>query len=393
VTQDSGIASIIEWLTDGAPDAPTPGAIIAKLCEQVLACGIPVWRAAVFIRTLHPEIMGRRIEWREDAGVLIGEASYGVFESGSFRGSPIARVYQERRPMRVRLDDKGLDAYPQLDELRAEGGTDYVAFPIFFSNGEVHVGTWATRVPGGFSDDHLAAFARITAPLSRLAESHALRRTATSLLDTYVGREAGGRILAGQIRRGFTETIHAVIWLSDMRGFTTLADQIEPTALIELLNRYFDCQIPAILRHGGEVLKFMGDGLLAIFPLAADAEPRSVCAAALAAAAEARDAIAALDNWPILGEKPVPRHGLALHIGDLLYGNIGAANRLDFTCIGRAVNLAARLEGLAKRLGRATVLSAEFARHCGGEVEPLGEFAVAGFREPVAVFGLAGECP
>jgi adenylate cyclase len=233
VTQDSGIASIIEWLTDGAPDAPTPGAIIAKLCEQVLACGIPVWRAAVFIRTLHPEIMGRRIEWREDAGVLIGEASYGVFESGSFRGSPIARVYQERRPMRVRLDDKGLDAYPQLDALRAEGGTDYVAFPIFFSNGEVHVGTWATRVPGGFSDDHLAAFARITAPLSRLAESHALRRTATSLLDTYVGREAGGRILAGQIRRGFTETIHAVIWLSDMRGFTTLADQIEPTALIE----------------------------------------------------------------------------------------------------------------------------------------------------------------
>jgi adenylate cyclase len=229
----------------------------------------------------------------------------------------------------------------------------------------------------------------LTAPLSRLAEAHALRRTATNLLDTYVGREAGARILAGQIRRGFTETIRAAIWLSDMRGFTSLADSIEPARLIELLNRYFDCQIPAILRHGGEVLKLMGDGLLAIFPLNEGTEPTGVCRAALAAAAEMREAVAVLEDWPRSVDGP--RYGLALHLGELLYGNIGAGNRLDFTCIGPGVNLAARLEGLANRLGRATVLSAAFARHCSAEVTSLGEFALAGFREPVAVYGLADE--
>ena len=271
--------------------------------------------------------------------------------------------------------------------MRADGGTDYLAVPIVFSNGEVHVGTWATRSRGGFTDQHLAALAAITAPLARVTEIYALRRTATNLLDTYLGREAGARILAGSIRRGFTETISAAIWLSDMRGFTALADRMPATALIELLNRYFDCQVPPILRHGGEVLKFMGDGLLAIFPLASGGDAPAVCRAALAAAAELRDAIAALTDWP----SAVPRHGVALHVGELLYGNIGAANRLDFTCIGPAVNLAARLEELAGELKRTTVLSAEFARHCGAEGVALGEFALSGFREPQPVFGLADE--
>jgi adenylate cyclase len=197
--------------------------------------------------------------------------------------------------------------------------------------------------------------------------------------------------LAGSIRRGFTETIRAVIWLSDMRGFTTLADSIPPADLIAVLNRYFDCQVPVILSHGGEVLKFMGDGLLAIFPLCAEADPQGVCQAVLAAAAEVRQAVAALSDWPTSAEANAPRYGVALHIGELLYGNIGAANRLDFTCIGPAVNLAARLQGLAGGLGRMTLLSAEFARHCGPGVVPLGEFALAGFRAPQPVYGLADE--
>jgi adenylate cyclase len=391
VAEQPDITGVREWLIDGARNAATPDAVIAELCERVIAAGIPVWRAALFVRTLHPEIMGRRIEWREGVGTAIGEASFGVFKTASFRGSPVAIVYETVRPMRLRLDRGEAAKFPQLEPLRTEGGTDYLVFPVLFSNGEVHVGTWATRSPGGFTDRQLAALDTLTGPLTRLAEIHALRRTAANLLDTYVGREAGARILAGQIRRGFTETIRAAIWLSDMRGFTTLADSIPPTALIALLNSYFDCQIPAILRHGGEVLKFMGDGLLAIFPLAADAAPRNVCRAALAAAAEARSAIADLCDWPALADATGPRYGLALHIGELLYGNIGAANRLDFTCIGPAVNLAARLEGLASGLGRATLLSAEFAQYCGSDAVPLGEFALAGFRAPQPVYGLAEE--
>jgi len=381
------ITPVREWLIAGALSATTPNEVIAEMCERILTAGIQLWRAALFVRTLHPQIMGRRIEWREGAGVSIGEAPYEVFDSDSFRGSPIATVYREARTLRVRLDGHEARAFPQLDELCAQGGTDYLAVPIVFSNGEVHVGTWATRRTGGFTDAQIDALHTLGAPLARLTEGYALRRTAANLLDTYVGREAGTRILSGSIRRGFTETIRAAIWLSDMRRFTALADSVPPRDLIELLNRYFDCQVPAILKQGGEVLKFMGDGLLAIFPLAADADPERVCRAALAAAAELRKCIAALSDWPT----PVPRYGVALHIGELLYGNIGADNRLDFTCIGPAVNLAARLQGIARDLRRTTVFSAEFAPYCGAGIVPLGEFALAGFRAPQPVYGLAEE--
>lgn len=391
VATQRGLSIVVDWLVDGARDAVTPEAVLSELCERVVASGIPVWRAALFVRTLHPEIMGRRLEWREGLGTTIGEAPFGMFDTAAFRDSPVAVVYQTRQPMRLRLDRGEATAFPQLNDLRAEGGTDYLAFPVLFSNGEIHVGTWTTRHSKGFTDRQLALLQSLTKPLTRVTEIRALRRTAANLLDTYVGREAGARILAGQIRRGFTETIQAAIWLSDMRGFTSLADQIPPPTLIELLNRYFDCQLPAILRYGGEVLKFMGDGLLAIFPLAGDADPASTCRAALAAAAEVRAAIADLPDWPALAGATDPRYGLALHIGELLYGNIGGANRLDFTCIGPAVNLAARLEGLASRLGRATLLSAEFAQYCGRDAMPLGEFILAGFRAPQTVYGVADE--
>jgi adenylate cyclase len=391
MNDDSGIDGVVDWLIGGAHSAATPDGVLNEMCERVVASGIPIWRVAAFIRTLHPEIMGRRLEWREGAGTTAHEASFAVFDSDAFRGSPVARVYQEGEPLRVRLDTPATSEFPHLDELRAEGATDYLAVPFLFSNGEIHVGTWATRASGGFTEAQLSALHRVTEPLSRVAEIRALRRTAANLLDTYVGREAGGRILAGQIRRGFSETIRAVIWLSDMRGFTALADRIEPAALIALLNRYFDCQVPAILAHGGEVLKFMGDGLLAIFPLGEGSDPPSVCRAALAAATETRAAVAALDDWPRLAPSAGPRFGLALHVGELLYGNLGAARRLDFTCIGPAVNLAARLESLTGRLGRTTLLSAEFAGHCGTGTVPLGEFALAGFRAKVPVFGLRDE--
>jgi len=389
MTDPAGIDAVVEWLVGGAHSARTADAVLAEMCERVVAAGIPVWRAAAFIRTLHPQIMGRRIEWREAVGTSFGEASYEVFDSAAFRGSPVFRVARDGRSLRLRLDNPATGEYPQLDDLRAEGATDYLAVPFAFSNGDIHVGTWATRAPGGFTDAQIAALHRLTEPLARVAEIRALRRTAVNLLDTYVGNDAGARILAGHVRRGFTETIRAIIWLSDMRGFTALSDRIDPTALIALLDRYFECQILPIVRHGGEVLKFMGDGLLAIWPLSPDADPADACRRALAAAVEARNGIEALPEWP--AQTTRRRHGLALHVGELLYGNIGAGNRLDFTCIGPAVNLAARLETVAKQLGRATVLSAEFARHCGMEPVPLGEFALAGFGARQQAFGLAEE--
>src|SRR5262249_723985 len=177
---------------------------------------------------------------------------------------------------------------------------------------------------------------------------------------------------------------------SDMCGFTSLADRLPPQTLVELLNEYFDCQVPGILKHGGEVLKFMGDGLLAIFPIKSDSDPGEVCARALAAAYEARGNVAAL-NRPVRIEIGVVRFGLALHIGKVLYGNIGGGNRRDFTCIGAAVNLGARLEKVAAQLGRVIVASDEFARHCGADFQALGKFPLAGFASEQNVFGASDE--
>jgi adenylate cyclase len=200
------------------------------------------------------------------------------------------------------------------------------------------------------------------------------------------------RILAGQIRRGHTETMQAAIWLSDLRGFTALSDRLPPESVVDILNRYFDCQVPAILERGGEVLKFMGDGLLAVFPVADDdADLADVCGHALEAAVAASAAVGGLRWSDGAGTEEHFRFGVALHLGKVLYGNIGGGNRLDFTCIGPAVNLAARLEKIAGKLQRTIVASATFAGICRGGWTDLGEFPIAGFAKAERVYGLADE--
>jgi adenylate cyclase len=380
--------SVAEWLIDGARSAPEAGEVLAQLCHRLLACGIPLWRVAVFVRTLHPDIPGRAFVWRPGEEVQVRMADFELFESEEFRNSPVAGVHERGVAIRRRLADRDCPMdFAVLGDLVAEGITDYLASPLVFTNGAVHVATWTTRQPGGFTDAQIAGLETITTPLARVAEVRALRREAINLLDTYVGHEAGARILEGQIRRGHVEAIHAAIWLSDMRGFTAAADRLPLETLIDLLNRYFDCQVPAILEGGGEVLKFMGDGLLAIFPIDG-ADPGSVCERALAAALNARERISAMTAPAGLAGGDGIRFGLALHVGQVHYGNIGGGKRLDFTCIGPAVNLAARLEKLAGKLGRTIVASGDFAVRCPGALLPIGEFQVAGFSAAQTIFGM-----
>ena len=377
------IEEVADWLIDGARSAPQPVQVLAQLSERLVACGIPLWRVAVFVRTLHPQVMGRRFIWRPGTGVEVSEAPFELLESADFLENPIAHVYATGQALRRKLADPDCAVdFPVLSELRAEGITDYLALPLVFTDGAIHAVTCTTRQAGGFTDAQIAGIEAIITPLARVAEIRALRRMASTLLDTYVGHDAGERILAGHIRRGDIEEIHAAIWLSDMRGFTALADSLPPSVLIDLLNRYFDCQVPVILEHGAEVLKFMGDGLLAIFAIAGD--ETEVCERALAAARRAQANVATLSDAAM----PGLRFGLALHVGEVLYGNIGSGNRLDFTCIGPAVNCAARIEKLTSQLGRAILASGEFARHCAGGFTPLGEFRLAGFSAPQLVFGL-----
>jgi adenylate cyclase len=384
----SDIRQTTEWLAGGAISGPNSEDVLAQLCERLVESGVPLWRVAVFVTTLHPDVMGRRFLWQADTGVTTSNALFTILDTDDYQKSPFTTVYATRTPLRRHLADPDCPAdFPILQDLRAEGCTDYAAFPLLFTDSTIHVATWSTKAPGGFTPKQFADIEAVIAPLARVAEIRALRRTAGNLIDTYVGHQTGEMILSGKIRRGFVEAIRAAIWLSDMRGFTTLSEQLPPQALIDRLNRYFECQVPAILEHGGEVLKFMGDGLLAIFPIAGDNDAGAVCRRMLSCALEVRTRVAEL---PRTSENDEPiRFGLALHVGEVMYGNIGGGNRLDFTCIGPAVNLAARLEKVASKLGETIVASADFAGHFPDEFRRLGEHTVAGFAAPQVVFGLA----
>ena len=389
----SELQNVTDWLIDGARSATAPTRLMAETCERLVAAGLPLWRVAVFVRTLHPDIYGRAFFWRPGAEVVVNPAGFEVADSPEYRRSPLAIMYDSGREVRYRLDDPESKRFPLFDDMRGEGVTDYIALPLLFIDGSTHGSSWTTNQPGGFSDDELAALRTIVRPLTRIIEIVNLRRTSLSLLDNYVGNSAGERIMGGQIRRGHTDTMHAAIWLSDLRGFTALSDRLPAETVVDILNHYFDCQVSAIRTHGGEVLKFMGDGLLAVFPIAeAEGDSPRVCARVLEAARESRASVAAL-NYPIGETVERFRFGVALHVGKILYGNIGGGNRLDFTCIGPAVNLAARLEKIAGRLNRTIVASEGFAGICSGGWAELGEFPIAGFTRAERVYGLVDETP
>jgi adenylate cyclase len=379
------VAAVVDWLVDGARTARRPQDVLAQLCARLLACGLPLHRVAVFVTTLHPDVMGQRFLWRQGEEVAINEAPYTMLETDTYHRSPVRIVFGSGQPIRLRIESPDCPQdYGIVEELRAEGVSDYLIQPLPFTSGEARAISWTTTRPGGFAEADLAALDAVRRPLARLVEIYALRRTAANLLDTYVGRHAGERILRGRIRRGDIERIEAVIMLTDLRDFTILSEQLPGEQMIGILNSYFDCVVPPIEAHGAEVLKFIGDGLLAIFAVTGDVA--AACEAALAVSAEARAAIAAANAERQRAGAPVLRHGMALHVGSVLYGNIGSAKRLDFTTIGPAVNLTARLETLARDLGRDLLVSAQFAAHSPQTLVSLGTFELRGIPAPQEVF-------
>jgi adenylate cyclase len=388
----SELAKLTRWLMDGAPSAPTPVAFLKEMCERLVAADIPLHRVGAFVQTLHPDVFGRSFVWREGADdIVVNTANFDLPDSPEFKNSPLAILYASGHEVRYRLDDPEARRFPFFDDMRKEGVTDYIALPLRFTDGSIHASSWTTCAEGGFTEAHLAALRDVIPPFSRLGEIHAMRRTAAALLDTYVGNRAGERILAGQIRRGHAEDMQAAIWLSDLRGFTALSDRLVPETVVDILNQYFDCQVPVIREHGGEILKFMGDGLLAVFPIAKDGgNLGEVCGRVLEASRKARANVDAM-HYPSGNAVERFRFGVALHIGGILFGNIGAISRLDFTCIGPAVNLAARLEKIAARTHRTIVASAAFAGACANDWTDLGEFPIAGFSKVQRVFGLRDE--
>ncbi len=230
--------------------------------------GLPLWRVGIFVRTLHPDILGFNFIWKPGDPVIAGTADFDMLDSAEFRSSPLAIVFGEGREVRHRIDDPEGRRFPFSTTCGPRASPTISRCRCCRPTARFTPRAGPPSGPTDFSDDQLSGLRSLMPPLARLVEITNQRRKASILLDTYVGSRAGERILGGQIRRGHTETMHAAIWLSDLRGFTALSDRLPAETVVDILNLYFDCQVPAIRNHGGEVLKFMGDGLLAVFPIA-----------------------------------------------------------------------------------------------------------------------------
>jgi adenylate cyclase len=394
------------WLTQaglaGAPETD----IVSGFCDRCVAAEIPLGRAHVFIDTLHPVHEGRQFRWgygpNEPAVQEYGRTSLeGLDASGPVSLDAQATDVWQRGPfynmlqsgaslLRRRLNANTKDEFSMLPDWLAAGMTDYIAIITRFAAegaiGEMDAvySSWATTAPEGFNDGQIATLGHIVPYLALAIKSVSLTRMTRTLMETYLGRDAGQRVLSGRIVRGIAERIDAVVWFSDLRGFTRIADTA-PEQVIPLLNDYSDAIVSAIHEHGGDVLKLIGDGTLAIFT--AD-DRKQACNAALAAAIVARQGVAELKKRRATEDKPVTDMYLGLHVGKVFYGNVGSRERLDFTVLGPAVNEASRIAAMCRSLDQPVLISAAFAdvADIKSRLVSVGRYALRGVAHPQELF-------
>jgi adenylate cyclase len=382
---------VVHWLTNGTRDERFLDNIFAELCLRLQRAGIPLKRATLHILIHHPQWLGARMMWADGMHEAeIARVDHDVRERSEYIGSPANEIHDGATEVRENLErDRSQGRkHAVYDEMREKGLTDYVAWPLYHTLGKRHFVTFATDRPGGFDAAHIADLLKLLPVLALVSEIRVKNRLARTLLETYVGAHAGDLILAGATRRGTGTTVRAAIMICDLRDFTRISDNWPRDDVIDLLNGYFDAMSEPIARHGGEILKFMGDGLLAIFPLS----QKQACANLLRAVTEARQAMVALNQRNGETGHDQLKYGVGVHVGDVMYGNIGSSSRLDFTVIGPAVNMASRLEALTKQLGKPVLLSRAFADFVKGDfnVERVGEHAVRGFNDPIELFAYHG---
>ncbi len=386
----------MDWLMSGAAALAGPAELLDGVIARLVAAGQPIERATLLMSTLHPQLVGITANWRGDLGLCDEvEVNAHVRETTDYLTSPLRPIIEEGRSIRMNPQDQAArSTYPIMQTLAAAGFTDYWAFALKRDELQFTLMTLATRESAGFSRSTVEVVEALLPALALNVEIVSRGKIAEHVLDAYLGQRIGKRVLAGDIKRGFGETIDAVIWVSDMRDFTSLSDRIDSSDMIRLLNAFFESLVDAVHGQGGEVLKFVGDGMLAIFPISGTQPAPAAAAAALAAA---RNGLAAVDSLNVaesgepsrdLSWRPLGM-GIALHRGPVFFGNIGSRNRLDFTVIGPAVNLAARIEPLSKSTGRHLLLSDRVAELIEEPVEELGNFPIRGIPDPVALFTVA----
>ena len=405
---EDGIEALNAWLTKAGLRGEPEAALVSGFCERAVAAGLPLSRALVLIDTLHPVYEGRVVRWGQDPsqpvvedygrtglpeGVSDPHLSVGGEQVARWRASPFFRMLQTGENLvRRRVTAESEAEFPVLRDYRAAGMTEYVAIINRFAPeriiGEMDCvySSWVTARADGFADAHIAALTRVVPTLALAVKAAALARMTGTLMETYLGRDAGRRVLSGRIMRGIADRIDAVLWFSDLRGFTRITDSA-PEQVIPLLNDYADVIVSAIHAQGGDVLKLIGDGILAIF--AADDRARA-CAAALAAATAARSEVAALNLRRARDGLPVTDMYLGLHVGEVFYGNVGSTERLDFTVVGPAVNETSRIAAMCRSVEQPVLVSEAFANVDGmrGRLVSVGRYALRGVARPQELFTL-----
>ncbi len=393
-----------QWLIDHEGKVTPVSELLEGFCRHLLDEGLPLFRVTTGLPSMHPLTLTRAFAWQRGQGVTMAERGHDVVQTDEYLKSPIAVIHEGAAAIRRRIElpETPMD-FGILPELKAAGVTDYLVLPMRFTQGpgmgrvdgqNVSFMSFATDRKGGFRPEELSYLIELMPLIALRMELEASRRMTRDLLTTYLGQSAAERVLSGDLRRGRGYEVEAAIWLSDLRGFTQFSDRNETVEVVATLDRYFDAMAGPIQAHGGEVLKFIGDGVLAIFRVEEGNTLEAACRRALTAAENAFAGLHELNQGrAIAGVAPL-KVGLGLHVGKVVYGNIGARDRLDFTVIGRAVNEVARLEAQTKAVDRPLLASAAFAEAINGDaaapyhLDSIGFHALRGVREPQELFAM-----
>lgn len=402
-------AALDDWLTDAGLRNLPLDALVDGFAQRLNDLGVPVARAFVGTNTLHPMVRARSLVW--DRAVGLGkrfEFRHADVEAPILRESPFAAMLRDGR-LEQRRDLTSPSTAPEVpvfEELREAGMTEWLGRVFPFGELAPQIGgpddaervgeLWlvcsvTTDRSGGFGEAHLATLRALLPVFALAAKATTLRTVYQGLLAAYLGHDPASRILAGTVQRGEVQSVDAIVFFTDLRGFTTLADVTPGQEVISLLDECFECMVAPVVQQGGEVLKFMGDGLLAAFAARPETRPEA-CRHALDAAVEALGLIDALNGRRRAQGRPATSLDISLHLGTVQYGNVGTASRLDFTVIGPAVNEAARIEKLCEPLGQSLLVSRQFAEaatSCRSRLVSLGRHRLRGVREETELFGLA----
>ena len=369
--------------------------VFAELCKNLADLGVPLLRVHLSVKTLHPLFSSVDLNWLREQGLEVNQRAYTAIPREAWQHSPLHWMITHRQQeLRQDLRDQNIiQKFPIFQEFRDLGATDYIALMTPFGDPSTAfqrqdgiLTSWLCDAPDGFSQDHIAAIRHLQPYIGLVAKLSKYEHTARNVVAAYLGESAGHRVLDGQIRLGDVEHIPAVIWYSDLRDSTAMAERMPVQTFLQAVNAYFQCTAGAVLDHKGEVLRFIGDAVLAVFPITHDETPTRAAEQALTAAREAEQRLASLNRVRAKEQLEPLAFGLGLHIGDVLYGNIGVPSRIEFSVIGSAANEVSRLEGLTKEVGEPVLVSHAFKEALALEWRALGAYRVKGIGARMDVF-------